>query len=524
MKNKLFVILFISMIAASLILAGCTKQTVPPPSTANQTTPSAPTPKYGGVLKVAWDSPPMGASLGWPADYSSGLGNFGQLCLESLLRSDEKGSVYPWLAESYKVADDLKSITFILRKGVKFHDGTDFNAQAAKWNLENQISAKKAPYWASVEATDEYSVRVNLKEWRNNITNSFSDTDAALGWIVSPTAFQKNGIDWMKKNPVGTGAFKFVSYSGDVGMKTVKNPDYWQKGKPFLDAVECVIIVDPMTMKAILQNKEADMTYTYAGKQAADCEALGLKFVSSINGFWGLIPDSANADSPWANQKVREAVEYAMDRKSIAQGLGYGFWEACYQIPARSSAVYNANFTLGRQYNIEKARQLLSEAGYPNGFQTTIICFAGGLNRDAIIAAQSNLKETGIQADLDFPEIPKYTSLSANGWRNGVLHGPILTYGSFITGLGNLDPASTLFKSWLRTPEFMKAYNTSLIAPASNNDLLREITDTITKQASIIPVRETGGGYAFRPYVMDGGWGKRGYISYMNYENLWLNK
>ena len=94
-----------------------------------------------------------------------------------------------------------------------------------------------------------------------------------------------------------------------------------------------------------------------------------------------LIPDTANPDSPWANQKVREAVEYAIDREGIAKALGYGYWQAPYQIPPRASSAYDSNFTLGRKYDLEKAKQLLAEAGYPDGFKMTIISFPNPCSR-----------------------------------------------------------------------------------------------------------------------------------------------
>ena len=101
-------------------------------------------------------------SLGWVPDIAAGGETSLQPCFESLLRTDHKGNIYPWLAESYQVSDDLKSINFILRKGVKFHDGSDFNAEVAKWNLDNLIQAQKVPNWGSVDILDNYAIRVNF--------------------------------------------------------------------------------------------------------------------------------------------------------------------------------------------------------------------------------------------------------------------------------------------------------------------------------------------------------------------------
>ena len=110
-----------------------------------------------------------------------------------------------------------------------------------------------------------------------------------------------------------------------------------------------------------------------------------------------LIPDTANADSPWANQKVREAVEYAIDKEGIAKTFGYGFLQAPYQIvPPACTLAYNADFTLGRKFDLEKAKQLLAEAG--GGFETTIIVTPTA-DRDIISVIQDNLGKIGIKVE-----------------------------------------------------------------------------------------------------------------------------
>lgn len=473
---------------------------------------------------MVMDAPGAGGGVGWPVDWGGGLANFGQVCVEFLLRGDFKGNVYPWLAESYKIADDFTSITFNLRKGVKFHDGTDFNAEAAKWNLENQINAKRAPSWASVDVIDEYTIRVNLTQWQNTILTQFADAEEAYAGMVSPTAFEKNGEDWLRQNPVATGPFKFVSWQPEVGLKAVKNPDYWQEGKPYLDGVEVLVIPDTMTRLAFLQSKEGDMTQTYSGKPAADYDAMDMNVRLLVNGTICLYPDTANPDSPWANPKVREAAEYAIDREAIAEGLGYGYWKAPYQIPPRDCSAYNPNFTLGREYNPEKAKQLLAEAGYADGFDTTIFCFAGGLNRDAAVAVQGYLIAAGIRAELDIPEIPKLMATVMQGWNNGAILMPILFAGNFNGALSRLSPESPFYKSWLRTPEFTEALNATLTSPAPDIELARAVTDIISKDASIIPLYEIAPGNASWPYVMDIGFGERGGHAFLNYESAWLDK
>jgi peptide/nickel transport system substrate-binding protein len=114
----------------------------------------------------------QGANAGWPAA-STGGGDLVQSYYETLLRSDEKGNLIPWLAESYKVADDQKSITFTLRKGAKFSDGSDLTTDVVKWNLDQRI--KSQPSWTSVEVVDPNTVRVNFKTWDNSLPASSGD-------------------------------------------------------------------------------------------------------------------------------------------------------------------------------------------------------------------------------------------------------------------------------------------------------------------------------------------------------------
>ena len=141
-----------------------------------------------------------------------------------------------------------------------------------------------------------------------------------------------------------------------------------RKGKPYLDGVEYLYIKDLMTQAAAMQAGEAQVLNTETGKMAADLKAAGLNIITADTGTVVLIPDSVNADSPLSNKKVREAVEYAIDKEAIAKAKSYGFWGAAYQLPNVGTMAYIKNFQ-GRRYNVAKAKQLLKEAGYPQWIQ-----------------------------------------------------------------------------------------------------------------------------------------------------------
>lgn len=445
--------------------------------------------------------------------------------MEGLLREDPVGGVYPWLASSFKIADDLKSVTFTLNKGVKFHDGSDFNAAVAKWNIDNQITAKSRPEFASCDIIDDYTIRVNLTAWRNYVMRTFGDGPGA--WMISKAAFDKNGLDWVRQNPVGTGPFKFVSFNRDVGFKTVKNTNYWQPGKPYLDAVNILFVGDQTTQKAVVQSGGADMIIMEPGKQAADLKALGLNIKYDLVTTYNLTPDTANADSPLAKQEVREATEYAMNKESYAKALSFGYWGAPYQLEAPASAPYNPNFTLARKYDLNKAKDLLTKAGYSssNPVTFTIICTPISLNKDLDQLIQADLKAAGMNVTLEFPEMPKWSSYNTQGWKNAYIFQPNAGFANYNYTLQfYFGPTSLNNKSWLRTPEFLTAFDKSVNAPAPNIDLIRAVTDTMIKQASIIPGIEAGRGWGWKPYVMNAGWLERGLSPYWKAEQAWLNK
>ncbi|MBW1913111.1 MAG: hypothetical protein JRI43_08145 [Deltaproteobacteria bacterium] len=477
-----------------------------------------PTPKYGGTM--TYIMAPTRPLIGWPPDLMmNNVVTYVQACLETLLRADANGNVYPWLAESYKVADDRKSITFNIRKGVKFHDGSDLNAEVVKWNLDNMIEAKLKRSWTSVDIIDDYTVRVNISVWKSNTILDFNE-GIAPPLIISKAAFDKNGLDWVRRNPVGTGPFKFVSFTPDVSFKAVKNPDYWVKGKPYLDAVEYKIVADPQTSKMLMQAGKGEMTNTMLGKNAADYAAMGLNVQPRQESVWVLIPDTANKTSPWAKKKVREAAAYAIDREAIAKNMGYGYWIAPYQIPARASLAYDPNFALGRKYNPKKAKQLLKEAGYANGFETTIIGFPFS-DKKILLILQAQLAEIGIKVRLVYTDMSKWVPLMFPGWTptNVMLFTPVPRFDMKFMG-GTQFLFNRLSRSWERTPDLVKANKAALAAPAIDVKLVRAVNDIFIRDALLIPVHEGGQVRVKKPYVFD----NRGYILFWNIEDCWLNK
>jgi ABC-type transport system substrate-binding protein len=309
----------------------------------------------------------------------------------------------------------------------------------------------------------------------------------------------------------------------------VKNPDYWYKDAqgsrlPYVDALETTFSAEEASRLLLAKSGEGDMLRAAPGKEAHDYADLGFTMETALNALNALLPDSAHADSIWANQKVREAAEYALDREQMAKSLGYGYWEAPYQLPPKATAAFDPNFSLSRKYDPEKAKQLLSEAGYPNGFKTSIIVSPIGVDRDIAIAVQAYLAKVGIQAELSFPDLGKWmTYTSASGsWNNAAIITPcVSTEPTFIAGIQFMD--QMWGKSWLRTPEVTQAYQAALAAPTMDPKLAKAVTDEMTKAALAIPINSNGNGTAYRKYVVPN-FEVRGIGPERNYMDWWLNK
>ena len=412
-------------------------------------------PQYGGVLKII--SIGSALTLGEPAEIASPYDHaFAGPAIESLLSIDEKGNPVPWLATGWTISKDAKTITMTLRKGVKFHDGTDFNAQAAKYALDMfRASPKRVTLKAisSVDVVDDYTIRLNLSHFESHILTSLA---VAPGMMVSPTAFKTHNKEWVMRNPVGTGPFKLVRHERDVALVYEKFSGYWQKGKPYLDGIEFKFIDDPYSALMAFKAGEADCIMRLDAKDASGLQTTGKYMIDkvpvSIN---GLVSDGGKANSPFADIRVRRAVEYAINKESIVKTLFYGISRSVNQSADPDNQNYNPSVK-GYPYNPKKAKELLAAAGYPKGFKTKII-YRTTDSGYVFVAVQDYLKNVGIDAQLEVVSPTQYSKIINTGWDNALVF--------FFLPCGNgMDPAaslstffinkSLLLKSALRSDKF----------------------------------------------------------------------
>ena len=480
-------------------------------------------PQYGGVLKIV-DVAEGAQPLGSPWDVRGIDSKLMKPVIESLIREDINGNYHPWLATEWKIDQAKNTITVSLRKGVKFHDGTDLNAKAVKWCIDQAIEAKQVKGFLSVDVVDDYTIRVNVDKYQNNYLNYLA---SSMCNPVSPLTFEKKGKEFAMWNPVGTGPYKFVSYERGSKLTFTRWDGYW-KGKPYLDGVEYLFIRDEMTQQAAMRASGAEKLQVLcvtSGEQAAMMKAQGFEVLTMSIGPVSLIPDSKNSDSPLSNKKVRQAISYAINREAIVKARGFGFWKVANQIPSPGQLGYVKNLELG-QYDPKKAKQLLTEAGFPNGFKIKIIVMPAMVDRDAMVAVQRFLGEVGIQVELEFPDGGAYTALRwKDGWHNALMaqHTRMLA----TTNITNNFYWLEITGQWpsLKRPEgLLDKLDASLKTLAPEDAKMQELTRIAAEDVMIIPIYYIYEMYVVQPNVRDTGYCEWSASTVNTPETTWLSK
>jgi peptide/nickel transport system substrate-binding protein len=467
--------------------------------------PASPTtqPQSGGTLRVILGYG-FGTNFGNPvvAGWNS-FSSFYAMCFsESLAEFDTKGNLVPLLAESWDLDPNAKTIIFHLKKGIKFHDGTDFNAAAVKWNWETRFARGAITGGDQVQSTDvidDNTVKVTFKTF--SAINLISLT--VTQFMFSPTAQKTNGDDWAKLHPIGTGPFKIVDAKVDAYAKFVRNDNYWN-GKPYLDGIEFTVIPDSMVAQTMMLAKQADMwCESTTAKDARTSKDNGLSVYTRLTLMSFMCPDSGNAGSPYADKRVRQAVEYAIDKETIAKNFVLGFGEALYQYAPSTAVNYIPDYP-SRKYDPAKAKQLLAEAGFPSGFKTKMMTSSDQTSRDVGTAIQGYLSAVGIDLSLDPADSARYFDAMNNGWKEGIWYGGV----GINPGLSAVQFLAANFRattkpSMARSQAFIDIYNQLLSVPdlTTAGKLGKQLNQVMSDDVLAIPVYGTVLARITQPYV-----------------------
>jgi peptide/nickel transport system substrate-binding protein len=316
---------------------------------------------------------------------------------EGLTRIGPSGEVLPALAESWTISDDGKVYTFKLHKGVKFHDGSDFDAEDVKFSLDrarapDSVNAQKGLFAAIdiVEVIDPETVQVTLKHPQGAFLYNMGWGDAV---IVAPESADSN-----KEKPIGTGPFRFEHWAKGSAVTLVKSDNYW--GDPVaLDKVEFRFIPDAAAAVPAVLSGDVQAFPFFPADAVSQVEGNPqLKVViGSTEGETILAMN--NKKPPLDNLKVRQAISYALDREAIIDGASGGLGQPIGSHVSPSSKAY-VDLTGRYPHDAAKARELLKEAGFENGFKTTLKLPPPAYARDGGQIIASQLRNVGIQADI----------------------------------------------------------------------------------------------------------------------------
>jgi peptide/nickel transport system substrate-binding protein len=320
--------------------------------------------------------------------------------------------VQPHLAESVEVSPDGKLYTFRLRRGVKFHSGDELTADAVKYSINRMLTIGLGPSTLireyidtnSTEVVDRSTVRIKLNKPAPFFLQLLAATNT--GAIVNPKTVEAQGgiqpgkhNEWMSRNTDGTGPFKWGPWKAGESFELIANPDYWQ-GAPKLRRIVFRIIRDNSTQLLLLLRGELDIVYRLPPDMTQ--QLIGNPdIVINREGGIGLHQVYMNNKlKPFDNQKVRQAMLYAIDPYAINRTAAFGFATVAKSAIPPALEGYTPDLW-PYKIDLDKAKSLLTEAGYPNGFKTEIYFNAGNTEREqTAIAVQARLKKIGVEAEV----------------------------------------------------------------------------------------------------------------------------
>lgn len=344
---------------------------------------------------------------------------------EPLFDINEAGEIVPYLAESLETDADAMTYTVKVREGVTFSDGSVLNADVLLWNFENfkANSTMSSTHFGNVESfekIDDRTVVIHMAEWSSQIPYSLC---SVAGLMYSKAAFDANGADWVAVNPVGTGAYVLTEDVKDDYKTFTLREDYWNTQKqPVITKIIYKVVPDEMTAQAAMMNQELDAFLEGSYTFCEDVEMLGYPRVTTAGWYFGnfLVFASGVEGSPMADVRVRQAIAYAINSEEICQVLDRGMTFENHGYAAEGTAFHNDEI-IGYNFDPEKAKALLAEAGYADGFKTKLYTGTDLANRPLMVAIQGYLADVGIEAELIFQDVSIWSSQTIYGIDEGMI-------------------------------------------------------------------------------------------------------
>jgi peptide/nickel transport system substrate-binding protein len=469
----------------------------------------------GGILNVSWGETTEPFGLPWLL--LSGSGHAGAPVGECLIMQTSDNRIDPWLAESYEVDLEAGQIRFKLREDVKFHDGSQFNADAVGWEIQQYIDHNVlSPAMSGYEILGEYEVAITFETYSGAVISMLASHAHAF---VSKENYEKVGEEKAMQIMCGTGPFKVESFVPGGEVVLVKNDDYWRKdlGEPYLDGMTFQNLTDQMSQTLAVQTEGSagiDFLCSSSQEQVATLrDTADVDIITNPNGAITLFPSSIDPNSPFAKLEVRQALAYAINRDPLLEARGFGMLQPAYQfIPD----IYQGHLPESDElphFDPEKAKELLAEAGYPDGFKTKLIGEYGLVDQDFVVALASQLADVGIECELEFPTQAASNEYRMAGGYDGLFIGRLTTFTTIYLSfmLMGMDPTSDQFYPSTWRPTTQEAQDLFLkvrLDAGADASLPAAYQKLMLENVVNVPIYYTAEYYVLKSNVHGGGLGE----------------
>lgn len=378
------------------------------------------TPQSGGVLRAAYEA----EWTGLDPHLASTVSSFFVLAnvVEPLTTYDDDIRLAPMLATAWEQSEDGLMWTFTLRDDVVFHNGEPLTAEIVAWSMNRiidpttgsgRVAAVGGPdaVWTAV---DTYTVSVTTPAPNAVLPQLLAGYPQS---VVHPDSVNETGQIVI---PIGTGPFTIENLQGTTNLTLAKNPNYWQEGLPYLDAVEVTVIAEDAPREAALLGGSVDWVARLAPQTIVALEGTQDIVIDTVPALHYQYIGLNTEREPLGDVRVRQAIAYAVDRQQICEAAEFGLCTVVEGPTGPSSPWYNDYAPYGR--DLDRARQLLSEAGLPNGFEMELMptsAFEETVRAAQVV--QANLAEVGIQTTILAPEWSEWLELEGSGQYDGYI-------------------------------------------------------------------------------------------------------
>jgi len=410
---------------------------------------------------------------------------------DALVKPMPGKSMAPSLAESWSVSSDGLVYEFVLRKGTKFHTGDPVTAEDVKFSFERYrgifVRALKE-HVASVESPDAGRVRFRLKKPWPDFLLHYATPATGAGWIVPKKYVERVGEDGFKKAPVGAGPYRFVSFTPGVELVLEAFDGYWRKA-PAVKRIVFKAVPDGSTRLAGLKRGDADIAYGFDGTLADEVRrtpGLTLRPTPFTSTHWLVFADQWDPKSPWHDRRVRLAANHAVNHQAINQAEALGFAKITGSVIPSSYEFYWQPPPYA--YDPARAKQLLAEAGYPNGFDAgDFWCDAG--TSSASEALLNDLQAAGIRTRLRPLERAAFLKAYQDKKLKNIIYGLSGTAGNAATRI-DAFVASTGTFAYGGYPDIdgLHREQASELDPKKREVILKRIQQLMHEKAMFLPV------------------------------------